>query len=166
VFINSISLVPGDIPTRPAPKTTDEVLRECQYYFEVTAEYAEEMLINPSPYLTGAQTLALVSRIFNVDYQKKRAVPVLAIQSPISGSPNLVNGVLFNNGATVKNQDIAIGNATAGWTNWTPTVLTVNSAVFEPQNVNGLISMGVASALWPEAYITYIAIADARLGVV
>ena len=34
VYINSISLVPGNIPTRPAPKTFDEVLRQCQYYYE------------------------------------------------------------------------------------------------------------------------------------
>jgi len=32
--MDSISLVPGMIPTRPAPQTKDEVLRECQYYFE------------------------------------------------------------------------------------------------------------------------------------
>lgn len=166
IAFKSISLNAGDIPTNPAPQAPDEVLRECQFYYEVTGDYAEEMLVNPSPYLTGAQTLSLVSRIFNVDYEIKRVPPVLTMQSPISGSPNLVNGVLFNSGSVVKNQDIAIGNATDGWTNWTPTVLTVNNAVFEPLNVNGLISMGVGSALWPEAYITYIAIADARLGVV
>lgn len=34
VLINSVSCVPGDIPTRPAPQTQDEVLRECQYYYE------------------------------------------------------------------------------------------------------------------------------------
>ena len=33
VIVNSISCVPGDIPTRPAPQTADEVLRECQYYW-------------------------------------------------------------------------------------------------------------------------------------
>jgi hypothetical protein len=33
VTLNSISLVPGDIPTIPAPQTQDEVLRECQAYF-------------------------------------------------------------------------------------------------------------------------------------
>ena len=34
VTVGSISLVPGYIPTRPAPQTYDEVLRECQYYYE------------------------------------------------------------------------------------------------------------------------------------
>jgi hypothetical protein len=32
--LDYISLVPGLIPTRPAPQTPDQVLRECQYYFE------------------------------------------------------------------------------------------------------------------------------------
>ena len=32
----SISLVPGDIPTRPAPQKPDEVLRESQYYYEMS----------------------------------------------------------------------------------------------------------------------------------
>ena len=34
--IQSISCVPGKIPTRPAPQTSDEVLRECQYYYETS----------------------------------------------------------------------------------------------------------------------------------
>jgi hypothetical protein len=34
VVINSISCVPGDIATPPAPQTASEVLRECQYYYE------------------------------------------------------------------------------------------------------------------------------------
>ncbi len=33
VIFDSISLVPGDIPTVPAPQTPDEVLRECQRYY-------------------------------------------------------------------------------------------------------------------------------------
>ncbi len=32
--MNYCSLVGGSIPTRPAPQTPDEVLRECQYYYE------------------------------------------------------------------------------------------------------------------------------------
>lgn len=36
ITVNSISLIPGDIATRPAPQTRDEVLRECQYYYEPT----------------------------------------------------------------------------------------------------------------------------------
>ena len=33
IDIGSVSVVPGSIATRPAPQTPDEVLRECQYYY-------------------------------------------------------------------------------------------------------------------------------------
>lgn len=33
-YFESISLVPGKISTRPAPQAQNEVLRECQYYYE------------------------------------------------------------------------------------------------------------------------------------
>jgi hypothetical protein len=33
VTLNYCSLNAGDIPTRPAPQTPDEVYRECQYYY-------------------------------------------------------------------------------------------------------------------------------------
>jgi len=34
VTVNSVSLVPGSIPTIPAPQTPTEVLNECQYYYQ------------------------------------------------------------------------------------------------------------------------------------
>ncbi len=40
VTINSISLVPGSIPTIPAPQAVSEVLRECQRYYQKSFETA------------------------------------------------------------------------------------------------------------------------------
>lgn len=34
ISINSVSVVPGDIPTRPAPQSLGAVINECQYYYE------------------------------------------------------------------------------------------------------------------------------------
>ncbi len=34
ISFGSISLVPGDIPTRPAPKSRDEVQSQCRYYYQ------------------------------------------------------------------------------------------------------------------------------------
>src|SRR5690606_7113353 len=36
VVVDSISCVKGDIPTRPAPQTDDEVAWECAYYYETS----------------------------------------------------------------------------------------------------------------------------------
>ena len=34
ISINSVSAVPGDIPTRPAPQSSLQVLADCQYYYQ------------------------------------------------------------------------------------------------------------------------------------
>lgn len=34
ISINSVSVVPGDIPTRPAPQSANAVLNDCQYYYQ------------------------------------------------------------------------------------------------------------------------------------
>lgn len=60
VTINSISLVPGDVATRPAPQTIDEVLRECQYYFE-------KSYIDPYPLAATSLTSQLVFPIATSD---------------------------------------------------------------------------------------------------
>ncbi len=39
IDIGSVSLVPGSIPTRPAPQSIDEVWRQCQYYYSSSFSY-------------------------------------------------------------------------------------------------------------------------------
>jgi len=56
VEFRSISLVPGQIPTIPAPQTQDEVLRECQRYYETTFLKGATV---PSA-VTGGQLIALM----------------------------------------------------------------------------------------------------------
>jgi len=36
IYVDAISLVPGEIPTLPAPQSQDQVLRESQYYWETS----------------------------------------------------------------------------------------------------------------------------------
>lgn len=38
VTVNSISLLPNALPARPAPQTFDDVLKECEYYYEKSYE--------------------------------------------------------------------------------------------------------------------------------
>lgn len=47
IVIDSISLVPGQIPTIPAPQSIDEVLRECQYYWESSFKDVADFNANP-----------------------------------------------------------------------------------------------------------------------
>lgn len=61
VTIDSISLTPGDIPTRPSVESFDSVLRKCQYYYEKSWE-------SDVPLFTSTR---VASRLFNV--------PILAL---------------------------------------------------------------------------------------
>jgi hypothetical protein len=53
VVMNSISVVPGDTPTRPAPQTSQEVLQECEYYWEKS--YATDTLPETDTALNGIE---------------------------------------------------------------------------------------------------------------
>lgn len=39
IVVNSVSLVPGNIPTRPAPKTLNDTILECQFYYQKSFLY-------------------------------------------------------------------------------------------------------------------------------
>src|SRR6185503_12467599 len=63
VFLQSISLVPGEIATRPAPQTYDEVQRECEFYYEKsynstvvpgTADTSSQLLVPQNLSFTSA----------------------------------------------------------------------------------------------------------------
>jgi hypothetical protein len=79
VRVESISLVPGDIPTRPAPQTFETVLQECEYYWEKSYENAdipgtdtEKNLIykvNEVPALGTADTARVRPWFFSLEYR-------------------------------------------------------------------------------------------------
>jgi len=74
VGFNSVSLQPGYLPTRPAAQTKDEVLRECQYYYE--RSYAPGVV-------TGTVTLAdaiTATQGASVDTGGSSALPCLIYQ--------------------------------------------------------------------------------------
>ncbi len=111
-FLNfkSISVVPGTIPTVPAPQTQDEVLRECQYYYEMSYAVGgasnpagtlttdncvtEAQAANPGLYsLVGAkpqQYFAFTQQGFGLNFkQVKRASPILIVYSTkTANTPN------------------------------------------------------------------------------
>jgi hypothetical protein len=79
ITVNSISVVPGDIPTRPASQTFEEVLQECEYYWEKSYENAdipgtdtEKNLIykvNEVPALGTATTAKVRPWFFSLEYR-------------------------------------------------------------------------------------------------
>ncbi len=180
--INYCSLVNGDIPTRPAPQTPDEVRRECEYYYEKsydrgvaggTITYAGALNF-PQIYspLTSA---GIVPRIvkptpFSLSYRtEKRTAPDPA---PSSGNTTLT---MYSTDIATANRVLAIlyiggTNAGAGASvnfnnNWAIVGSGGTKAtLFQSVSFNDLYSSsvnpndGIAAMIW----LHYVA--DVRLG--
>lgn len=174
VVVQSTSCVPGDIPTRPASKTLNETLRDCQYYYEDTRPYRltlAEMssVANPNAGTPFAEGFASG---FSVMYDTpKRVNPQFFIYSqvPTLGS---VTATLFyatsTNTLNFINPDITF---LSFWTNTFSNVegITWETASLTPiaQVINGISPGGVSATLYNSScQIGYYYIADARLGVV
>jgi hypothetical protein len=173
VLVQSISCDPGDIPTRPAPKTQDETLRECQYYYEISGGYSA---IQGSYVLSGGGGGGNNSTIgfpasFQIDFQQtKRAVPNIGLFStntPYAGNTvyTALNYVNLSNAYTVVNDTKTLNGVGGLWTN---PVVTTSVATYLPTSSAQLTTAQVSSATFfvSAADITFSYILDARLGVV
>jgi hypothetical protein len=167
VTLNYASLVPGDIPTRPAPQTPDDVLRECQYYFEMSWDsggYIGQVTPNGAPAAPQgvsivSTTATLVAEAFTTPYTVKRAVPNVTYYSAATGSSGVVNGVVLTNGPQTANGDITV----AAWGG------AVNNRKYNcmiPSQTTTSVSAGGGGTSVANSYINYNFTSDARLGVV
>jgi hypothetical protein len=177
IALSRVGLVGGDIPTLPSAQTPDEVLRECQYYYEKSYDTAT---VAPSITAVGAicsyqentetsSQRAMFASSFNLTYNTiKRTVPNTTIYSTISTTANRVTSVLMGTTNIYSAETILLPSTAPGWSvqnNSTKSVNYVtksgfgaNSAVFFTDNAT-IGSLG-------SGYILYQYIADARLGVI
>lgn len=168
--MNSISVVPGDIPTRPAPQTPDEVLRECQFYFEnsknlnvlITANGVESALYRQQSVVQiGGANLQLWPRSFGIEYNTvKRSAPVVTLYAE-NGTINNVTGYIYSEGVQINTGNIAS-------TNWTQSSNGNKAIQFLSNYVNnaaGFISFGHLIGNTSEAFISFHYQADARIGI-
>lgn len=113
VIVNSISCVEGNIATIPSPQTPDEVLRECQYYYEksyavgtppgtvttVGERYAlNELGTRASVVATDVVYLQSLSLTYD---QHKRVTVTPTFYSPASASVGFMQGRVLRNGADI-----------------------------------------------------------------
>lgn len=171
--INSISLTPGDIATRPAPKTIDEVLRECQYYYETSGNFGAASLVNAyrMPMTVDVQigppvNVKSFAGSFTLNYKGvKRATPLLSVSSTAVGTSGNVTSNLFYNpapGGTVVKNTIDYPLATY----WNSTIGT-KSANFNPIIITPLDAQtNNTGNTFASSDITFQYILDSRLGVV
>jgi hypothetical protein len=166
-IINSISLVPGDIPTRPAPQTFNQVLEECQYYYETNyIAGVPEGTISSTTLIeeqgadySGGSVRGYATSFGSLFNTYKRAGPNVVLYSPDSGTANTVTFNVYSGGTS--QNSLAISSTT----NWT--ILADNRGISAiAKNANDLVTAATATSTRPFGNIFYHFSADARLGIV
>ena len=168
MYFNSISLVPGEIPTRPAPQTTDEVIRECFYYYEKSAigtfaSTANSLFLNQRAtcFITGGGMFGYPSP-FTIDYKvNKRVAPNVHLYSTTTGLIDNVRAYIYYNnpGFLSTNADRTVASY------WSANIGT-SYAAYSPITSTAFLSALTAVDPYAVAGIKFHYEADARLGVV
>lgn len=167
VNINSISLVAGDLPCRPSPLSQDEVIRQCQYYYEKSYDLhtvpgtitASGAILSSTALILDAGVYKVYIKSFHVSFkQTKRIIPDILFYSPTSATSNSIYVAIHQNGGAVSSTSIS---ATPTWStiDRTPDGLDMFA-----NDQTGFFNTGVAA--FTEGLQHYHYIADARLGVI
>lgn len=168
VNLDWVSLNAGDIATRPAPQTPDQVLRECERYYEMSYETGEEVdtvtAVNAIAFPQNG-TVGVTSQLqpngFDIFFNSTKRVnnPTVLLYSPqnVTGG-GVVNVRCIANAST--NEDIALAG------NWTQT--TGNKTVnYIPLQTNLGTARATINAATPGIFtVRFHYTADARLGIV
>lgn len=172
VTINSISVVPGTIPTRPAPQTAEQVLEECYAYYEtskavgvpLTTSDATNSVIVPQfaaaaigP-LTGT---SLYTRTFGLQYKvNKVKVPTVTLYSEAGGANNVTAYIYHGAGGQASPPTTL--SASGLWTQQDGGTKGVSFvAITSGQYAN---ASGTAYDVFAEAFLSFHYLANAQLG--
>lgn len=171
LHLNSVGMMNGNIATRPAPQTLDEVLTECQFYYEKS--YENDITAGQIS-LSNARSIILTNNsfssvnptgfwgiIFNVEYNTQKRINAIHTMY----SPNIVSA-----GDTIRGYSIINGN--------TPVQVDVSFSSFYPSQVLGKKSFSsgepntvlvMSNPHIPQNQVfgifSYHYVADARLGI-
>lgn len=185
----SVGLCKGSIPTIPAPQTPDQVLRECQYYYEKSYDLQTEpgtvtnVGVNSAPAFVyvGDGTRGtlhddyLFPRSFYIQFkQTKRTVGNLVLYSPIDGASGNVSAGIYQNNTNPaptsgNNPRNYLSSNFSGASNVSKDgvflLATANASISAPNNAI-LEVQAAASKPGDEGIILYHYTVDARLGII
>lgn len=172
VTFDWVSLNAGDIATRPAPQTPDQVLRECERYYEksydanvlpgvvtdVGVRSKGQLYYFDNPVTAGI----FASASFDIPFasEKRTSAPLVTLYSNVTGTAANVRGAVVIGGVTTQADLVAA-------TFWTATGLNTKSVSFVGNGGGGAVNGaygGGAPAI--TAHITFHYVSDARLGMV
>ncbi len=171
VTFNSISVVPGTVPTRPAPLTEDETLSQCEYYYEksyaqgtapATAATYQNSIIAQQLVTTPTVNNEVHAGVFGLNYRtlKLAPIPTIALYSAVNGTVGTVNVQLYNGGTPV-----GVGTDVV-FTNWA--TLSAGSKGFQwiPNTAAAIYAPAAGVYASAVGFINYHYTVDARLGIV
>lgn len=186
VSISSISCVPGDIPTLPAPQSIDEVLRECQYYYEKsyapatavgTASTTNALIFSQNTLLSTGVGLARPCNMYQTGFgfsykQIKRIAPTMTLYSTITlNTPAVITGYITYHavGGGGTNET---GSADITWaTYWVTSTIGTQAISFSPvtaqiDNTPFGLNTGAGNFTSAASWVSFHYTLDARLGIV
>ncbi len=168
ISIASISIVPGKIPTIPAPQTLDQVLKECEFYYEKSYSNSSAAgAVDGQNSLISAQNAAIVTTQvglyasgFNISFKNSKiTTPAVNLFSPSTGVGTAVSGLVYTENVLRNSGDLDLAN-------WTQTAIGSKNVYYVPANSTYLLGAAAVSTTNPQAFINYHYVADARLGLV
>jgi len=169
IEFRSISLVPGKIPTIPAPQTLDQVLRECQFYYEKSYSLftvapnatSRNAVVFPLSNITVAGVTTVYPEAFTIQYdQEKIVIPTVALY-PSSGV--LTAGNVYVEANYTGGPAASTGNIVAS-TAWNQRFIGTRSVSYTPANKTAIYTQAGTTGGWGFVEAQYVL--DARLGVV
>ncbi len=172
INIKSISLVPGIIPTIPAAQTPDEVLRECEYYYEKSYKFdivpetlaamteINSLTIVQESQQSGVNTVAINSS-FSIQYRtpKINDTPVVHLYDTITGNIDKVRAAI----QTAEN--FGQNNAVVA-TFWAKAGSGAKGVTYLTNASTPIATIPTGTSTLQSGYINFHYTSDARLGVI
>jgi len=173
VTIDSIALVPGDIPTRPAPQTFDQVLEECEYYYEKSYDNAQavgsnvavgELVRKQTNNLTfnsgtGAVTSLTTSpSSFDIQWRTIKRIAGNVVLYATDGTLNTVRLSVYLAGVNTTESNIAVGTYWTIINNGTKAINYITAS-----NAGGFPAVSQGQL---DVFIRFQYSNDARLGII
>lgn len=172
VTFDWVGLMAGDIATRPAPKSFQDTLRECEFYYEksyANGSYAGDMtsinslnraLITEVPHGGPPTVSGAMGTAFDIEYKTiKRDIPNVYLYSDVTGTVDVVRA--WNRSSTSTNTDVTVATYFATQTIGTKCVS------YSPTTDTAFASVQTTQTYVPgQAWISFQYVLDARFGVV
>lgn len=170
VTVDSISVTPGNIPTRPATKSKDQVLDECRYYYQKS--YKSDVALGTitengqmsktmiQRYDSDAVNNKIIIPSITLPYTSKRHPPTLTFYRPDTGASGAMLAVTNGSGTYSNNTAVAISSY------FLLTGLSQDRAFLRSINTAGFFTLGSGAGQNFDCELLYHFLADSRLGVV